>query len=1167
MGVGRLKQVPRIIDNRYVLEEQLGHGQMSSVYRALDRQRDDQVVAVKVLNSEHPDLIRSEFFRRETMALERLDHPNIVRILHSGWSDTEHCFFIVLEYLGRTFLDILREHSGRDVSWCWPIFRKMADALAYAHSEGIIHRDIKPANILFDAAGEPKLSDFGISRLKHELATGQTVGAFWSPGYASPEQRQGQAGDEASDIYALGTVLFHVLSGNPPPSDAPLASLLSDIAAPPIVQQTLRAMLAHERADRIIDITQVRRRFEALERGTENVPQILLVVTEQARRQLFKNGISRDSSYEHAKETLIQELGGDELLPVNCRLVRASEVAILGRQVTLTCTRSPLRTALVVTSIKLDFAPDRALLRSSSAQIRVDWQPIVEGELTGLSREEGDQFEQSLSSLLADLTTHEQQARVGAERRDERRSFLDAWERVIRFQQQRVAQRTVPLAYRAVADDGDTLSFELTSPSPDDLPWEEGVALAVRLDDRRQTEIPVGDFVKAQGRQVWVDTHGQRQHNEVRTRRELPSSGTLIVYQPQEQARLRRQRDALLSLRQGSTANPRLSDVLMDVSRAQFDRGNSDPSYIQPSLDLDKRRAVARALRANDIFLLQGPPGTGKTTAITELILQILARNTNARILVSSQSNVAVDHVLDNLSKLVNGSEIELLRVGRTEKLGPASRALGMEQRLLNWRDRVLGRCEQVLDELSSGSASEPPSEETENLKQCLVWIEEAAVWLHEVREKEEWQAAVIEAQQRMKVRLERDTEDLLSEIARDKDRIALHLAIVRSLLPDYVNDDIAEGLGHEVERLRGVVVNLLEGADADTPNGRTKRLVEEWRQVVGLTSEFEPLMLERSNVLGATCVYSGGPEVRDAKFDWVIIDEAGRATAPEALIPLVKGRRAVLVGDERQLPPMLDEEISKEWLASEGIELEGLAQSLFERLTSRAEETKTEVLAMLSTQYRMHPAIGGLVSDVFYDSTLQHGANTLGRDHNLPWVTKPVIWVSTSAQPNRFERPHNHSFENRLEAELILALLERMELTYRNLSIAREVGVLSGYSAQIDQLELKLQVEDRDRWHNLSIEVATVDAFQGRDRDVIIYSTTRSNPRSDIGFLKDRRRLNVALSRARELLIVVGDHDMLGRAAGRDDINPFRHVIAHIESHQQDCAVVAVSEVLRDRS
>ena len=180
---------------------------------------------------------------------------------------------------------------------------------------------------------------------------------------------------------------------------------------------------------------------------------------------------------------------------------------------------------------------------------------------------------------------------------------------------------------------------------------------------------------------------------------------------------------------------------------------------------------------------------------------------------------------------------------------------------------------------------------------------------------------------------------------------------------------------------------------------------------MAGLTPDFQELIGDSSNVVAATCLFSGNrgngrPEDR-LTFDWVIIDEAGRATLPEALIPIVKAEKAIMVGDERQLPPMLDEITNEEMINSESEDQDGesrLDTSLFQSLIEQSVEAGGSHVARLTKQYRMHPAIGNMISTVFYEGQLHNGHELHRRMRTLEWLPAPVTWFSTSRDPNRDE-------------------------------------------------------------------------------------------------------------------------------------------------------------------
>jgi superfamily I DNA and/or RNA helicase len=296
---------------------------------------------------------------------------------------------------------------------------------------------------------------------------------------------------------------------------------------------------------------------------------------------------------------------------------------------------------------------------------------------------------------------------------------------------------------------------------------------------------------------------------------------------------------------------------------------------------------------------------------------------------------------------------------------------------------------------------------------------------------------------------------------------------------------------------------------------------------------------------------------LREVEFDWAIIDEGGRATATELLVPLIRARRSIIVGDERQLPPMVDSDLRAEAMKNLDITPEDLEKSLFETLVDQGREEELPAVQMLKEQYRMHPAIGELVSQVFYQGKLTHAARTRENKHRLNWLETPVVWYSTSRLPNVGENSRGSSFSNSAEVEVIAWLLRRMEQSYREMGESRDVAVITPYNEQIRLLRETIQPTDKTRWVTLTIEIASVDAFQGRDSHIVVYSAVRSNKIRQIGFLKDRRRLNVALSRAQQLLIIVGDMAMLSDARMRaGEENPYVDLIKYMFSHPKDCLI-----------
>ncbi len=205
-----------VIGGRYELEEVVGAGGMSSVYKAHDQllERD---VALKVL---HPhfgdDEEYVERFRREARAVAQLSHPNIVTVIDRGEADGHQ--FIVFEYIrGENLKELVQRTGQLPVRRAVELAAAIADGLAFAHEHGIIHRDVKPQNVLLNGDGEPKVTDFGIARtLDVERGVTQTGTVLGTSNYLSPEQANGEPVTPATDVYSLGVVLYELLTGEVP---------------------------------------------------------------------------------------------------------------------------------------------------------------------------------------------------------------------------------------------------------------------------------------------------------------------------------------------------------------------------------------------------------------------------------------------------------------------------------------------------------------------------------------------------------------------------------------------------------------------------------------------------------------------------------------------------------------------------------------------------------------------------------------------------------------------------------------------------------------------------------------------------------------------------------------------------------------------------------------
>src|SRR4051794_14637459 len=204
-----------LLCNRFRLEEKIGSGGMSTVYRAFDETL-ERSVAIKVLHADmSQDPSQLERFRREARAAARLSHPDVVTVIDAGEDDGQP--FIVFEYVeGETLKERIRRLGRLPVAEAIAYSIEIGRALMAAHAERIVHRDVKPQNVLIDPEGRAKVTDFGIARsleLDGLTAAGRVLG---TTDYVAPEQAIGEGATEQSDIYSLGVCLWEMLTGDVP---------------------------------------------------------------------------------------------------------------------------------------------------------------------------------------------------------------------------------------------------------------------------------------------------------------------------------------------------------------------------------------------------------------------------------------------------------------------------------------------------------------------------------------------------------------------------------------------------------------------------------------------------------------------------------------------------------------------------------------------------------------------------------------------------------------------------------------------------------------------------------------------------------------------------------------------------------------------------------------
>ena len=279
--------------------------------------------------------------------------------------------------------------------------------------------------------------------------------------------------------------------------------------------------------------------------------------------------------------------------------------------------------------------------------------------------------------------------------------------------------------------------------------------------------------------------------------------------------------------------------------------------------------------------------------------------------------------------------------------------------------------------------------------------------------------------------------------------------------------------------------------------------------------------IFQEARVIACTLTGAANRVLEGMKFNTLFIDEAAQALEAACWIPIRKVSRVIFAGDHQQLPPTV-----KSIAALKA----GLGKTLMERIV----ENKPEVVTLLQVQYRMNDQIMQFSSKEFYDGKLQTAPEIKYR--GILDYDNPMSWYNTDDLPDEIESKEEFVGEsfgriNKAEAELTL---QHLELYYGRIGKQRilderiDVGIISPYRAQVQLLRRMIKKREFFKPYRHLISVNTVDGFQGQERDVIILSLVRSNDEGQIGFLRDLRRMNVAITRARMKLIILGSVDTL---------------------------------------
>lgn len=1197
------------IADRYRLKKKMnGDGNMASILLCEDTDVDNDErgssVIIKMFNKPNigDEDLQKQVFNREVESLDKLNHKNIVRILDRGFDESFQAFFIVLEYIqGKNFKEAFEDICKYEYVQKLELMEQVVEGIEYLHKKNIVHRDLKPSNLMFDKDGTVKIIDFGISRLQDTFYSDYTLAGFVTKNYSSPEQLVGKTITYQSDIYSLGLIFYEIFTCTHITSRETM-----DVSMLPVGMQNILVKMTKDESNlRYGTISELKRDIEKEKSLLVQTRYISLGFTHNVTKRLATFGYIEKEETTLALKALEEEYAGKcYMWPAKNKDGLFEGTYELYGQRFISYLKIDQRDDKRFTVISIAFVqPDRLITQKEIAY------EIPYGVQIGGGVRIHYKAEINAQILSEEVLNHEADYISHRDEDMHQKDITGKWKNILELEKKKINQEKSILTYHnlKINEEDASLEIQINTDKAYELNYTSDDMLQMTTKKKIHHYIDVGHMREFSGGRMIIDMTPQVDYSNI------ASSGEISISMRMAEIALDRQRKALKSILYKENVNPEISDIIFNPTIATSKNNLMLTETDCKSREIDKSKLISleKALSANNMFLLQGPPGTGKTTFISELVYQILygndkyRGNPDAKILIASQSHVAVDHSLAKIKKLI--PEIKMIRIGILDKLSESSREYTLDIFCREWTQKVIENCKEALARYKQEIGIDESLQEKNSIINEIESInQEISELIYELEKVEtelervnildsKWQFVnekIATMKQMVAIKTAGVTEEQLSQII---DEFTENLSVLNDNLASVIDESIAlaeqkielqnryvsinEKLGvkgHEVDEwkeLLGISSNedyqqvkmciqnaLKENKKKYAKYSKVESLCKEWQKRVTQGDGLLQESIADSTIVGATCLgIASLSSAIEFEFDWVIVDEAGKATPPEILVPICLGRKVVLVGDHKQLPPVVDETLLKlQDKERMNISKEDLELSLFEYLErSLSDDCKN----ILDEQYRMNPVIGDLISKLFYESKLV--SKTSRKEKTIPlkiYESKPLVWLSTAVRPDRKEEKISDSYRNTCEAKIIFEQLLEIDEELGELKLKKETAIIAGYRGQRDRLTRLYESDYKARFHNMSIEINTVDAFQGRETDIVFYSIVRSNDNGKLGFLKDVRRLNVAFSRARELLVVVGDHQCAQRRLDIDgQENPFVGIIKFIRDNSDDCMLKEV--------
>lgn len=600
-------------------------------------------------------------------------------------------------------------------------------------------------------------------------------------------------------------------------------------------------------------------------------------------------------------------------------------------------------------------------------------------------------------------------------------------------------------------------------------------------------------------------------------------------------------------------ASKPMADVPDEATiRSRYDNLDGSAEYFNER-QLD---AFQRVIAEGPISVLQGPPGTGKTAFISKLIHYLYENDLAKNILLVGQSNATVDNVALKVRELclALNTPLTVVRVGNEGSIDsqllhahPSAIQRKIQNKFHREYDlRINALASRLM--LSQGFVStlsslhrtlHPLMANLRSLKAQLQKIEHLGAQSNLTEKLEALHDQANLTAQRIIQIVDSYQFNFESPDAHDS---AFWELLSKQVALEYDITDLVS-----LKRLNQLII-----------------LSQEWIDVLASgDANYDRFLVKTSQLVCGTLVGMGSKNlaINESEFDWVIVDEAGRAQASELMIALQSAKRVLLVGDHRQLPPHYDKRHLKAVSHELSVQVGEVAKTDFER----AFDVNKGIT--LDTQYRMIKPISDIISTCFYAD--EHGVGGLitGRPDSPQWFQElpyplnyPVTWVDSGVGAKRTgeDSKGRRGYSNQHETEVIRHLIKLLcsPDTVNNLRLyvtdekPYPIGIITMYQQQKALLQTELSKAEWAADIRELIKIDTVDSYQGQENRLIFLSLVRDNDKVNQGFLGDMPRINVALSRAQERLVVVGARAMW--RSGNSD-SALAKVLSFVETQSQE--------------